>query len=570
MYLSYYDLDSKPFQISTDPQFLWLGEKHKEALATLKYGIIDNKGFLLLTGDVGTGKTTLINALVNSLGDNIIVAKVTDPELEKQEFFNFIANAFNIKKIFQDKGTFLVHLSTFLHFAYTKNKKVLLIIDEAQRLNHSLLEEIRLLSNIEKQDTKLINIFFIGQNEFNDILLKEKNRALRQRITLNYNINPLTENETGEYIKHRLNVAGSKKNIFSSGAIRETFSFSKGYPRLINIICDLALLTGYAREKKNIKPEIIKECAQELQISSQTRQATEIRQETLIDIKNETAVETPKKSAGKTVRYIGVSALLLIIAGYLYYPAGYDPYVIKTKQFFSHFINGIQNVKPDNPPRTMEITSADSVAKYSKNSDDHSRQEKYLIPQENKTSTIKVQDLISQKNNTPTINVKETLNNNIPDKNNKALTIPEKRDSGKKLSEHRNLQNPDNKPKFHPILDEKLIINFAYNSNDLPKDAYEKLNQLAANMILYPDTSILVKGYTDTSGRYIYNKKLSEFRANIVKSYLAGKGVNPLAIKAFGMGPVTTVKTSELEKGIHSDRRVEIEIISSRIKHQPE
>ncbi|MBW2201542.1 MAG: AAA family ATPase [Deltaproteobacteria bacterium] len=570
MYLSYYDLASKPFQISTDPQFLWLGEKHKEALATLKYGIIDNKGFLLLTGDVGTGKTTLINALVNSLGDNIIVAKVTDPELEKQEFFNFIANAFNFKKIFQDKGTFLVHLSNFLHFAYTKNKKVLLIIDEAQRLNHSLLEEIRLLSNIEKQDTKLINIFFIGQNEFNDILLKEKNRALRQRITLNYNINPLTENETGEYIKHRLNVAGTQKKIFSSGAIRETFSFSRGYPRLINIICDLALLTGYAREKKKIKSGIIIECAQELQISSQTRPATEIRQETLIDIKNETAVETPKKSAGKTVRYIGVSALLLIIAGYLYYPTGYDPYVIKTKQFFSHFINSIQNVKPDNPPRTMEITSADSVAKYSKNSDDHSRQEKYLIPQENKTSTIKVQDLISQKNNTPTINVKETLNNDIPDKNNKALTIPEERDSDKKLSEHRNLQNSDNKPNFHPILDEKLIINFAYNSNDLPKDAYEKLNRLAANMILYPDTSILVKGYTDTSGRYIYNKKLSEFRANIVKSYLAGKGVNPLAIKAFGMGPVTTVKTGEIEKGIHSDRRVEIEIISSRKKYQPE
>ncbi len=190
MYLSHYNLIANPFQISADPKFLWLGEKHKEALATLKYGIIDNKGFLLLTGDVGTGKTTLINALVNSLGDNIIVAKVTDPELEKQEFFNFIANAFNFKKIFQDKGTFLVHLSNFLHFAYTKNKKVLLIIDEAQRLSHSLLEEIRLLSNIEKQDTKLINIFFIGQNEFNDILLKEKNRALRQRITLNYNINP--------------------------------------------------------------------------------------------------------------------------------------------------------------------------------------------------------------------------------------------------------------------------------------------------------------------------------------------------------------------------------------------
>ena len=148
MYLSYYDLASKPFQISTDPKFLWLGEKHKEALATLRYGVWDNKGFLLLTGDVGTGKTTLINALINNIKGKVIVATVPDPGLEKMDFFNYIANAFKIKKVFQSKGSFLIYFKYFLLHVYKKKGKVLLIIDEAQRLNQELLEEILLLSNI--------------------------------------------------------------------------------------------------------------------------------------------------------------------------------------------------------------------------------------------------------------------------------------------------------------------------------------------------------------------------------------------------------------------------------------
>lgn len=251
MYLSYYNLKEKPFQISTDPKFLWLGEKHKEALAILRYGIIDNKGFLLLTGDVGTGKTTLINALLNSLGEETIVAKVFDPGLETLDFFNFVANSFGMERKFESKGEFLIHLDHFLHKAYFENKKVLLIIDEAQRLKPELLEEIRLLSNIEKQKNKLLNIFFVGQNEINEILSRTENRALRQRITLNHDIDPLTENETEEYIRYRLRVAGCESQIFDSEAFHEIFSFSRGYPRLINIICDLALLSGYVKEKND-------------------------------------------------------------------------------------------------------------------------------------------------------------------------------------------------------------------------------------------------------------------------------------------------------------------------------
>jgi len=530
MYLSFYNLKTKPFQISTDPKFLWLGEKHKEAFAILKYGIIENKGFLLLTGDVGTGKTTLINGLVNSLGDNTIVATVPDPDLEKLDFFNFIANAFKIKKMARSKGAFIVYLSHFLHDAYDNNKKVLLIIDEAQRLNPNLLEELRLLSNIEKQNAKLINIFFVGQNEFNDFLMEPKNRALRQRITINYNLDPLTKDETGEYIRHRLKIAGSKENIFPSDAIREIFSFSEGYPRLINIICDFALLTGYVREKKKINSKIIKECAKELQIPAQKSKAIEIRGETFAEIKQNNIEKIPKKTAVRTAGYIGVLTLLLLISGYLYFQVGYNHYDVSMKQFFGQVIKNIKNLKTDSSSRTVQMNNVGSVVTNSVKPDNNSLQGEGLKPQRYKAYTIKEKD---------------TLNNSLLPKKNKDLTVLEKKDS-------------DDLQKFQFIPDQKIIIYY----DEISDDAFETLNRLAATMIKNPDISIVIKGYADKSGRYINNKKLSEFRANIVKSYLVGKGVGPVKIKTFGMEPLNPIVTEESEKGIRSSRRVEIEFIN--------
>jgi len=271
MYRSHYNLVRKPFQLTTDPKFLWLGEKHKEALATLKYGVIDQKGFLLVTGDVGTGKTTLINALLESIEDDTLVANITDPALNLIEFFNFVALSFNIPKKFNNKIDFIVYFSQFLKKVYSKNRNVLLIIDEVHRLSKEVLEHIRLLSNIELPEEKLINIFFVGQNEIHQTLALPECRALRQRISLVYQIEPLSENETLAYIKHRLKVAGTEKDIFTPDAVREIYHFSKGYPRLINIICDHAMLTGYARGFKKITPDFILECAQQFDSIGETR-----------------------------------------------------------------------------------------------------------------------------------------------------------------------------------------------------------------------------------------------------------------------------------------------------------
>ncbi len=264
MYLSYYNLSEWPFQINSDPRFLWLGEKHKEALATLIYGVQDQRGFLLLTGDVGTGKTTLVNALLEQLGKSILVGNITDPKLDLIGFLNVVSASLGSPEKSTKKEDFLLHFARFLNEKYAEKKHVLLIIDEAHTLSTDHLEQIRLLSNIELPERKLMSIFLVGQDELNETLISYECRALRQRITLICRVEPLSEGETTEYIRHRLKIAGTKRELFSQSTVLEIQRFSRGYPRLINIICDRALLTGYVRELRKITPSLIKECSQEM------------------------------------------------------------------------------------------------------------------------------------------------------------------------------------------------------------------------------------------------------------------------------------------------------------------
>ncbi len=272
MYLSHYNLAEKPFSISTDPKFLWLGEKHKEALAILKYGVVSHMGFLLLTGEVGTGKTTLVNALLQSLDDAAVVANVTNPKLDVIGFFNLVARLFDIPRTFDSKDAFIVDFSIVLQKAHAIGKHLLLIIDEAHTLSRELLEHIRLLSNIELPQEKLIDILLVGQPELNRVLVSPEFLALRQRIVLAYNIDRLSGSETRQYIEYRLRVAGAQRELFSPKALHEIHCLSKGIPRVINTICDHALLTGYTRDLKDITPAIIRECHRELQLPGETKQ----------------------------------------------------------------------------------------------------------------------------------------------------------------------------------------------------------------------------------------------------------------------------------------------------------
>ncbi len=269
MYLQYFNLIEKPFQISPDPRFLWLGEKHKEAFANLLYSMIDQNGFLVLTGDVGSGKTTLLNALLENIGSDVLAATISNPRMEVLEMLRYIAKSYDPDARCESKTEFILQMSQRFREIEAQGKKLLLVIDEAHLLSADQLEEIRLISNIESSQKKLITIILIGQNELNQMLSSDPCRALRQRITLYYQLQPFTLEETDQYIKHRLMVAGTEEPIFTAAAIGEIQKLTGGLPRLINTLGARALLTGYAKGIRSIGREVIRECGLELHLPDQ-------------------------------------------------------------------------------------------------------------------------------------------------------------------------------------------------------------------------------------------------------------------------------------------------------------
>ncbi len=275
MYLSFYKIKEKPFSINTDPRFLWYGEKHGEALANLKYGLMEENGYVVMTGDAGTGKTTLVNALIETLDDNVLVAKISHPTFGADEFLYLVAKTYDSTVEVAGKADCWFFFKSFLQQAHAEGKTTTLIIDEAHRLPKASLEEIRLLSNIEQAYNKLINIFLVGQKELKLTLSSPECSALRQRITLFYDIQPLSEDETRDYVVHRLKVAGTEEQLFTFEAIHQIQNFTRGYPRLINIICDRAMLTGYLKEQKMIDAGIVSECAREISFLDTTASDTE-------------------------------------------------------------------------------------------------------------------------------------------------------------------------------------------------------------------------------------------------------------------------------------------------------
>ncbi len=274
MYAKYYGLSSKPFDLTPDPERVFMSATHKEALSILKYGVIDQKGFLVITGEIGTGKTTLLQVLVHSLDMGVHLCLLTNPTLTRAEFLAFIAKKLGIAWE-ESKTEFLFAFEEFLKQCYRKNERVLLIVDEAHLLSVSLLEEIRLISNHAIQGQDVLSIFLVGQPELNDRLRVERLRPLRDRIGIRFHLEPFDREETREYILFRLRHAGSQHlHLFTDNAINRIYQASCGTPRLINIICDQALLTGYADNKPVIDADIIKEVLVEMDFPTKKRLKT--------------------------------------------------------------------------------------------------------------------------------------------------------------------------------------------------------------------------------------------------------------------------------------------------------
>ena len=270
MYREHYGLLRTPFEMTPDPAFLYLGETHREGLATLVYGVQSGKGFVMLTGEVGTGKTTLLHALLGQLDANTASAFLFDPKLETLDFFRILFDEYGIEETCRTKAEYLLALNRFLIERLSRNEKTLLIIDEAQTLSSAMLEEVRLLSNLETPSSKLLQIMLVGQPELNRVLARPELRQLRQRIVLRYQLKPFDEKELGAYIDERLTLAGyTGKGIFKRSALKDIFDVTGGVPRVVNIVCDSALLAGYARGKTLLGSDVIREVARDLQLSGE-------------------------------------------------------------------------------------------------------------------------------------------------------------------------------------------------------------------------------------------------------------------------------------------------------------
>jgi general secretion pathway protein A len=268
MYCAYYGLARRPFEMTPDPAFLYLGETHREGLATLVYGVQSGKGFVLLTGEVGTGKTTLLHALLGQLEADTASAFLFNPRLEPLDFFRVLLDEYGIEVECRTKAEYLLALNGFLIERLGKNLKTVLIIDEAQTLSPEMLEEVRLLSNLETPTSKLLQIVLVGQPELVELLARPELRQLRQRIVLRHHLRPFDERETDAYIDERLALAGyTGKGIFHRGARREIHAVTGGVPRLVNVVCDGALLLGYSRQLASLDAAAIREVATDLALA---------------------------------------------------------------------------------------------------------------------------------------------------------------------------------------------------------------------------------------------------------------------------------------------------------------
>jgi general secretion pathway protein A len=266
MYCKYYGLRERPFNVTSDPDFFFLSAKHKEALAHLHYGISQRKGIVVLTGEIGTGKTTICRFFINQLNKNVRTALILNPHFSEIQLLEAIVRDFGIRANNKNRLGLVRELNAFLLNESSLGNNVLLIIDEAQNLKPAVLEQVRLLSNLETEKDKLLQVVLVGQPELNTRLNLYELRQLRQRIMVRYHILPLERSEIKDYINHRLSVAGlTGEGIeFTDEAVMAISDFSIGTPRLINTICDRALLAGFAMETNKINGDIICKCLEEL------------------------------------------------------------------------------------------------------------------------------------------------------------------------------------------------------------------------------------------------------------------------------------------------------------------
>jgi len=269
MYEKFFELEKKPFELVPNPEFLFLSKSHKKAIVYLDYGLKEHSGFILVTGEVGSGKTTIVRNLLKNLDDTVTLSKVFNTKVTSEQLIAMVNDDFGLDTAHKDKITLLRELTDFLIDQHAAGRWPTLIIDEAQNLSGELLEEVRMLSNLETDTSKLLQIILVGQPELRKTLAQPELRQLRQRISISCHLMPLSRQETEDYIFHRLEIAGNRNAVsFDEGSIDIIYSFSRGIPRLVNIICDFLMLSAFAEETRRMTKELVQEVIGEIEIEN--------------------------------------------------------------------------------------------------------------------------------------------------------------------------------------------------------------------------------------------------------------------------------------------------------------
>lgn len=267
MYEKFYGLRGRPFSLLPDPEFLYPSKKHRMALTLLEYGLMNQASFSVITGDIGTGKTTLIRQLLNQMERDMVVGLITNTHPSFGELLQWILMAFNLECESRDKVEMYRIFTDFLIQQYAANRRTVLIVDEAQNMGPQALEELRMLSNVNSEKDQVLQVILAGQPGLRDNLRDPRLEQFAQRISVDYNLEPLSPEETREYIRHRLSVAGGSPDVFDDGACEAVFRYSGGIPRLVNLLCDTALVYGYAGQAPRIGAQLVEDVARDKQKS---------------------------------------------------------------------------------------------------------------------------------------------------------------------------------------------------------------------------------------------------------------------------------------------------------------
>ena len=280
MYTEFFGLSAKPFDLLPNPKFLYLSKGHRKALSYLQYGVQEHAGFTLLTGEVGSGKTTLVRDIINKISSDVTLSMIFNTRVDGHQLIAMINADFGLDTEGKDKVQLITELNDFLLEECSSNRQPIIIIDEAQNLTAEGLEEIRLLSNLEADNFKMVQIILVGQPELKQIIARPSLRQLRQRISISCHLNPLNREESEEYVYHRLGTVGSRDCVtFLDGVFDTIYRFSGGVPRLINLICDFLLLSAFVEETREIDIALVNDAVNELSFEESRLQSPDLSPE---------------------------------------------------------------------------------------------------------------------------------------------------------------------------------------------------------------------------------------------------------------------------------------------------